>query len=144
MRLLVPLTAMLALAAHAAQPTRRPSDEERGTELYRRHCQACHGERNAGDGPANQALVRPTPALVGRITGDEEQIRVVLKGSGGMPGYEASFDRADAVRVLEVMGKLGPERAIGATPVKARPPAGQQPKPEPEGAEPDAEGPEPD
>lgn len=98
--------------AEAAQPTKRPTDEERGEELYRRHCVSCHGVRNGGQGPATTALVHPVPALQGKVTTQKDHIHVVLKGKGAMPGFEASFDRQDAVRVLKYMRSLGPTKAL--------------------------------
>jgi mono/diheme cytochrome c family protein len=113
--------ALAALTARAAQPTKRPTDAERGEQLYRRHCVACHGVRNAGDGPATAALVRPVPDLAGTTSASEEMVRVVLKGNGAMPGYEATFDRPDAVRVLKFMADLGPGKALTDPPVKGKP-----------------------
>lgn len=110
--------------ALAAQPSKRPSDAERGEELYRRHCQACHGVSNDGTGPLSAALVHPVPALAGTLPakGDErfgELVRVILKGREAMPAYEATFDAADARRVLGFMAGLSPESPLGAPKPKA-------------------------
>ena len=113
----------LAQSAVAEQPTKRPTDEQRGKELYDRHCVACHGAWNKGHGPATQALVRPVPDLVGRVMSSDATIQIVLQGKGAMPGYEQTFDKFDAKRVLDHMAKLVP-------PDKAAPDASPEATPE--------------
>lgn len=98
--------------ASAAQPTKRPTDQERGKELYDRHCLACHGTRGAGDGPATEALVVPIPDLVGKVKADAKTIDLVEIGRGAMPGFQASFDADDAKRVLAWMSKLDQQPAV--------------------------------
>jgi mono/diheme cytochrome c family protein len=101
-----PLTFALALAtlAAAAPPTpKKPTDAERGKELYERHCTACHGATAAGDGPAASALVVPVPDLRGLVDASAPRIDVVRLGRGTMPAFEASFDAEDAKRVLQYM-----------------------------------------
>jgi mono/diheme cytochrome c family protein len=117
---------LLVLPAMAGQPTKRPSDAERGKELWGRHCQSCHGAANHGDGPATAALVVPVPDLAGRVEADKATIDVVLNGKGPMPGFEASFGYEDAKLVLQHMA------TVHAPPAPA--PAG----PEPKGGEPEA------
>ncbi|MCA9489007.1 MAG: cytochrome c [Myxococcales bacterium] len=92
--------------ALAGQPTKRPTDEQRGKELYERHCLACHGARGAGDGPATEALVVPVPDLMGKVKADPATVDVVEIGRGTMPSFRPSFDAADARRVLMYMAKL--------------------------------------
>lgn len=133
MFVLVCLAGMIgwATSADAAQPTKRPTDEQRGEELYRRHCVACHGVRNGGQGPATTAFVHAVPALQGKVNTKNDHIQVVLKGKGAMPGFEASFDRQDAVRVLKYMRSLGPDKALPdrkAKPADARRPRKPLPK----------------
>jgi len=113
------LTFLIAASSWAAQPTKRPTDEQRGEELYRRHCAACHGVRNGGRGPATKALVQQVPPLQASTPGNDANVRTVLKGKGAMPGYEAAFDRADAVRVLKYMNSLGPDKMLPAAPSKS-------------------------
>lgn len=115
--------ALFSAAADAQeQPTKRPTDEVRGEELFKRHCEACHGAWNKGHGPATQALVRPVPDLEGRVVADDRTIDVVMRGRGAMPAYEQTFDRFDAKRVLEHMAKLRAP-AQGAPPAQGTPPA---------------------
>jgi mono/diheme cytochrome c family protein len=106
--LLIALTTSLAIAA---QPTKRPSDEERGETLYNRHCIQCHGPLAEGDGPATKALVKPVPNVKGKVRTDELMIRILLRGQGFMPGFDGSFDKYDARRVLRYMSALGKPKA---------------------------------
>ncbi len=102
------LALVIALSASALGnmiPSKRPTDLERGRELYERHCTACHGETNRGDGPAAAALVHPVPDLVGEVRLEPGLVELVLNGRGPMPAYRPSFDRADARRVIMYMAK---------------------------------------
>ena len=111
--------------SQAGQPTKRPSDDERGLELYERHCWQCHGERNRGRGPATAALVHRVPNLSGgRTKIDEATVNLVLRGRSAMPAFEASFDQADARRVLRFMATLGDNKSL----------TGSKPKPKPKPA----------
>jgi len=94
--------------ALAEQSTKRPSDEEQGRISYERHCLACHGMTNAGDGPVADALVAEVPPLerkMGRKV-RERQITGVLEGVGSMPAFATSLDSEDARKVIEYMSKL--------------------------------------
>lgn len=121
----------LSQVAAGEQPTKRPTDEERGKELYQRHCEACHGGWARGHGPATQALVRPVPDLEGKVKADDTTIMVVMRGKGAMPSYEQTFDRFDAKRVLQHMSKLK-----GPTPKPDAEPAEQEAPTEAEAEEP--------
>ena len=110
------LLLVLAWPASASQPTKRLSDPERGEELYQRHCAACHGATNAGDGPATEALVVDVPDLRNQVKVDEATIKLVLRGKGGMPGYETTFDKADAKRVLQHMVAVHQRKPKAAKP----------------------------
>jgi mono/diheme cytochrome c family protein len=105
------LTVLFATAL-AAQPSKRPTDAERGEQLYRRHCVACHGTTNQGDGPATAQLVVSVPDLVGKVTAEGDMVRSVDKGKGAMPGYASTFEVADAIRVLKYMKTLGPDHPL--------------------------------
>lgn len=101
------LSMLFPAAADAAGGTKRPTDLERGEELYERHCLACHGAKNAGDGPATEALVHPVPNLAGKTDPKSaEQQQVVLAGRNAMPAYEGSFNVGDAHRVLLYMATV--------------------------------------
>ena len=85
------------------------------------HLAAKHGATKA----AAEALVHEVPNLLGRVQPDDKTIRIVMRGQGAMPGYEQSFDRFDAKRVLQHMQRLQ---------LKARKPAqGDTPKPAEDG-----------
>lgn len=127
--LLVGALATVATVAGAADQ-KRPTDEQRGKELYDRHCAACHGVSAEGHGPATQALVVQVPDLKGKLKADQATIDLVMMGRGPMPSFEASFDADDARRVIAYMAKLG-----------TAPPVAPEPSPAPDGGEP-AEGPE--
>jgi mono/diheme cytochrome c family protein len=122
------LLALLATSALADQPSKRPSDAERGEELWERHCTACHGPTNRGDGPATEALVVTVPDLRGKVKVDEATIKLVLRGMGGMPAYETSFDKTDARRVLKHMATVHEARAKKPKPPTKR--DDQEPEPD--------------
>ncbi|MBA2321678.1 MAG: cytochrome c [Deltaproteobacteria bacterium] len=105
---LAPIVLALVLAgfASAAQPARRPSDADRGRDLYQRHCLACHGAGARGDGPASAALVVKPGDLQGKVTVDPETIAIVTKGRGAMPAFDQTFNTEDAKRVLNHMKGL--------------------------------------
>jgi len=117
----------LSNVAGAASP-RRPSDAERGRELYDRLCLSCHGAAARGDGPAAADLVVPVPNLADKLpeSGIEVAITVVLKGRGAMPSYEATFDSYDARRVLRHMSSLASKPAP-APPSRVAPSPGAAP-----------------
>ena len=98
--------------APAGQPSKRPSDIDRGQQLWERHCWQCHGSTNQGDGPAAAALVHTVPNLIDQIVVTDELARRVLRGNGAMPGYEQSFDFHDARRVLKYQATLGQEAEV--------------------------------
>jgi hypothetical protein len=60
-----------------------------------------------GDGPATAALVKPVPNIKGKVKADEATLKIVLRGRGLMPGFDGSFDKYDARRVLRHMNSLG-------------------------------------
>ena len=117
------LLGLLSLSALAADAQKRPTDDQRGKELYERHCVSCHGATARGDGPATEALVVPVPDLQGQVRADAATIKVVQFGRRAMPAFEASFDSDDARRVLLWMAKVHT--------APATPPAEDKQKPAP-------------
>ena len=93
--------------AVAGKSSKRLSDDERGKELYERHCIQCHGAETAGDGAAAAAMVTPVPDVRGKLNDKHRDANadLVLGGKGLMPGFEASFDDYDARRVVRYMEK---------------------------------------
>lgn len=118
---------LLLLLPGLAQAGRRPSDRERGEELYVRHCEACHGENGRGDGPATADLVVPVPSAHDVVTHDnvDDFVTVVLQGRGAMPAYAAVFDKYDARRVLRVMASRSarPQARVDDAPARVEPDA---------------------
>jgi mono/diheme cytochrome c family protein len=70
-----------------------PAPAERGRELYERHCQACHGPKAAGDGPAAASLVAKVPDLSQGFgaRSQDQLVPIVLRGKGAMPGFDVAF-----------------------------------------------------
>lgn len=108
-------------------PKRVPTDEERGEELYLRHCQACHGPQAAGDGPLAAAMTHPVPDLSSWPAGVsvEDRVDLVMNGRGAMPGYARAFedlvpwggDFRDAARdVLRHMKRLAGQHVPSTKP----------------------------
>ena len=123
---LVAVGCLVTGVASADRSTRRPSDEERGKQLYERHCGQCHGPAGKGDGPATTALVAKVPDLTGTL--EESQldaaVDVVENGRNAMPGFEQSFDKYDARRVIRYARKLtAPAEKPAPAPVKDTGPA---------------------
>jgi mono/diheme cytochrome c family protein len=113
------LLLLLLPVAQAADSQKRPTDDQRGKELYDRHCTSCHGAKNKGDGPATQALVVKVPDLAGKVKADPDTIKLVQLGRGPMPAFEASFDNDDTKRVLSWMAKVHTSPvAAGPTPTE--------------------------
>lgn len=126
MRSLLLLLIVAVPSALAGQPTKRSTDEERGEELWLRHCQACHGPGNRGDGPAAEALVAKVPDLRGKVKADDATVKVVLRGKASMPGYETTFiePKADTRRVLNYMATV---HSKGSTQKPVKKPAAPKP-----------------
>ncbi len=103
------LMALVSVGVAGKQPSKRPTDEARGKELYERHCYACHGAGARGDGPATAALREGVP-VVRDFDVTPELIEVVMKGRQRMPAFGNTFDRPDTRRVLQHMSRL-PDRA---------------------------------
>ena len=106
--ILVAMTIVAPLLSVIAFAEPRPTDEERGEELYNRHCIQCHGPTAAGDGPAAAALIAPIPDLSKSLLEkpSDEAIQIVLNGKGTMPSFQLSFDKHDARRVLKHMERI--------------------------------------
>lgn len=79
--------------------TARAADVDRGAELYRRHCVACHGAGGkpvmpiAPDFSQPTALLKPDPTLLAAIR----------NGRGAMPAYQGQLrDR----EILDIVAHL--------------------------------------
>ena len=102
-------TASAAPSSSKKKKNARPTDAERGNELYERHCVQCHGAKADGKGPMASALVSEMPNLRGVITKEtlDKYVAVVQRGKNAMPGFELSFDQHDTRRVLREMIRRG-------------------------------------
>ena len=124
-RVIVLLLATIGASALAAQPTKRPSDADRGRDLYNRHCVQCHGVGARGDGPASRSLVHPPADLQGKVKADDPTIAIVRNGKGPMPAFDQSFGPEDARKTLAFMAGL-----TDKAPPVAPPPADKPEEPE--------------
>lgn len=116
------------LAVAGKQPSKRPTEEARGEELYERHCFACHGAGARGDGPATAALREEVP-VVRDFELVTEIVDVVISGRALMPAFGNTFDRADARRALKHMLKL-PDVATEPPAPTPEPPSRADPAPD--------------
>lgn len=89
----------LLLLSMAAMAQAQAGDPQRGGELYRQHCQSCHG----GDGrpvlPNAPDLTRPTALL----KPDLALLTSIRAGRGAMPAYQGALrDR----EILDIVAHL--------------------------------------
>lgn len=92
----------------SSQPTKRPTDQEIGQNLWKQSCWQCHGERGLGDGPAAAALVGGVPTLQGRVRSVNAEtiqnidalVDAVQVGKGRMPAYSEDIDRGDTRKII--------------------------------------------
>jgi mono/diheme cytochrome c family protein len=88
---------ILLIAVSAPAVSRETTDSaaqqgDRGKLLYRIHCQNCHGERGAGDGPMAKLLtIQPTDltSIARRNEGDfpTDRMRLVIDGRSEVRGH---------------------------------------------------------
>lgn len=112
-------TASAAPSSSKKKKNARPTDAERGHELYERHCVQCHGAKADGQGPMASALVSEIPNLRGVISKQtlDKYVSVVQRGQNAMPGFELSFDQHDTRRVLRELIRRGQDVAEKPTEV---------------------------
>jgi mono/diheme cytochrome c family protein len=93
---------LLPAGVRAKQPTKRPTDEKRGETLYQQNCWQCHGKRGRGQGPLAEALGGKLKPIAQRYQTEEypDLVKLILRGSGSMPGFDQVMNRADARRIL--------------------------------------------
>ena len=104
-----------------------------GQDLYRTHCQACHGVAGYGDGPAGAALPRRPADLTAQHANDHTAgdlywwVSHGIAGSG-MPGFSDRLspeERWDVINFTRALGAAERARSLG--PVAASQPAGVAP-----------------
>ena len=117
-------TASAAPSSSKKKKNARPTDAERGNELYERHCVQCHGAKADGKGPMASALVSEMPNLRGVITKEtlDKYVAVVQRGKNAMPGFELSFDQHDTRRVLRELIRRGVDAEEAPNSAKDTPP----------------------
>lgn len=90
---------VFAVAGLLAVASATAADLQRGGDLYRQHCQSCHG----GDGrpvlPNAPDLTRPTALLKPDLT----LLATIRAGRGAMPAYQGALrDR----EILDIVAHL--------------------------------------
>ena len=78
-----------APATTASTPTVTPAMLERGREIYKTNCVACHGESGKGDGPAAGVLKPPPRDHTDRAymsTLSDKEIADIIKMGGAIKG----------------------------------------------------------
>ena len=92
-----------------------------GQDLYRVHCQSCHGLGGHGDGPAGAALPRRPADLTAKHASDHTAgdlywwVSHGIPGSG-MPGFSAQLtpeDRWDVINFVRALGAAEAARSLG-------------------------------
>jgi mono/diheme cytochrome c family protein len=113
------LAALALVAAPALAGPAAAQDAERGAELYRGHCAACHGAAAEGDGPMTAVLGVAPPDLTAlaaaeggtfpmeRVVRSVDGQTMILSHGGPMPlfgailgGEPAVYDSADGTPVI--------------------------------------------
>jgi len=90
----------------ASQP-----DIEQGRDIYRKHCQECHGAEGRGDGP-RAAMLAPRPGnLVSAATSaktDEELLAILSRGvpRTAMRGWSDQLSNYERLAVLAFVRSL--------------------------------------
>ena len=67
---------------------------ESGADIYARACASCHGA--AGEGAAAPGFA----GVVERLPDVDEHTRIVVEGSGQMPGFATSLDATEIAAVV--------------------------------------------
>ena len=102
------------LGAAYGEPVRsaQAGELERGAELFRSYCVACHGDAGKGDGPAAAGL-DPSPAdftdpAHATFYSDRARIEIIRGGSPGtaMPPFSATLDEAEIMAVFQFIRSL--------------------------------------
>ncbi len=101
-----------AYAARKKNPIPRDAASiERGHALYSRLCQACHGEKGKGDGPAGKYLRPPAADLTSRWTRsqrDGELFWKIQHGKTPMPSFRGQLDAKQTWDLVNFLRSLAP------------------------------------
>lgn len=80
-----------------------------GCVLYKKHCDACHGTKGKGDGPAAYVLTKRPDDLSNpdyKTYSDEEYLEVITKGQRTMPRYDKMMTQAQRLQVIAYVKTL--------------------------------------
>ena len=150
MRAIGSLTAILLFAAPAAlaevamepvKPTPVAAVPEQGRQLYRRHCEQCHGAEGKGDGPAAD-LVYPRPrdftlalfkvrsTLSGQVPTDHDLFRAIGEGMPGtsMPPWKKVLSEAERWQLVHYVKTFDSIGVFADEPAKEQVALGASPK----------------
>ena len=80
-----------------------------GCVLYKKHCDACHGTKGKGNGPAAYALTKRPDDLSDpdyKTYSDEEYLEIITKGQRTMPRYDKMMTHAERMQVIAYVKTL--------------------------------------
>ncbi len=100
------IAAVMSFSSNAASAT-DASHFANGKAKYQQLCQACHGDKGLGDGPAS-ATLRKKPANIPKKLGQffttkNALANEILEGNieEGMPAWQGVITKQDAIDVLD-------------------------------------------
>jgi DMSO reductase family type II enzyme heme b subunit len=139
--LLAAPAALAELATEPVEPTPVAAVPEQGQQLYRRHCEQCHGIEGKGDGPAAD-LVYPRPrdftlalykvrsTLSGQVPTDHDLFRVISEGLPGtsMPPWKKVLGEAERWQLVHHVKTFDAVGAFADEPAKKQIALGMPPK----------------
>jgi mono/diheme cytochrome c family protein len=90
------LAAALAVAAAGPSTHAADGDAAAGKKVFAENCIACHSAttNQRGGGPGLKDLYKNPKLPSGRAVSDANVRKQILKGGGGMPGFEGSLTDA--------------------------------------------------
>ena len=97
-------------AAKGSEPSKKmvPLTAEAAENLYVRACASCHGIQGKGDGPRGRRIGGmpdfTDPAFHSSRL-DDDLMKVIVNGSGRMPGFKHRFNQHELQALLEVVRK---------------------------------------
>lgn len=143
--LLASSAALAEVATEPVKPTPVAAVPEQGQQLYRRHCEQCHGAEGKGDGPAAD-LVYPRPrdftlalfkvrtTLSGQVPTDHDLFRVISEGMPGtsMPPWKKVLSEAERWQLVHHIKTFDDIGVFAGEPAKEQVALGAPPKVTPE------------
>jgi DMSO reductase family type II enzyme heme b subunit len=143
--LLASSPALAEVATEPVKPTPVAAIPEQGEQLYRRHCEQCHGAEGKGDGPAAD-LVYPRPrdftlalfkvrtTLSGQVPTDHDLFRVISEGMSGtsMPPWKKVLSETERWQLVHHVKTFDGIGVFADEPAKEQVALGAPPKVTPE------------